>query len=169
MNRQLMVLCALGAVVWFGSACAKPNINDLSSWRGCLVQSSYEPGRFKRGPLTAGDSTQLIYASFNGEANKYAVLHIEVPGALPKNKAVFVGGDDTSDFNIRYQQGTTMQNYDSNTVKGKVKVISFDQEKAIVEVDFNVSEPVVDLKSVGSVPIKGTMEMQRVRSVRECY
>lgn len=170
--RRAARLCAVGAA-WIALAaaagCAAPNINDLSSWRGCLVQASIESRNMPHGPLTAGDPTQLIYATWNDEANEYAILRLEVPGSLPKNRGVFVGGDAESDFKVRFQRGTTLQDYDSNTVKGKVKVIEFDAQSAVIEVDLTVADPVLDLKERGSLPLKGRLELQRVPTVRSCY
>ncbi len=156
------------AIVALCGACGAPQMTDLSTWQGCLIQSSLAEDPSPNGPLTAGDGTQTLYASWS-IPNKFATLNMEIPGSLPRNKAVFVGGaDGESDFKVRYQQGDTMQTYDSYTVKGQVTVVDFSAQKVTLDVDLTASEPVTDLNVIGPVSLKGRFEMQRVNSIKTC-
>jgi hypothetical protein len=149
--------------------CKTPMSSDLSTWQVCLIQPSLTEAPSKFGPLTAGDTVQTLYGSWT-IPNKYATLSMEIPGALPKSRPVYVGGDrDEGDFKVRYQEGGTMQTYDSYTVKGKVNVLSFTDRKAVLDIDLKVSKPVTDLDQKGEVVLKGEMEMQRVSGLNECY
>jgi hypothetical protein len=167
MSRSFIIVSLLASVALVG--CSTPRSSDLSSWQVCLIQPSLTETPTSFGPLTAGDAVQILYGSWT-VPNKYATLSMEIPGALPKNRPTYVGGDrDEGDFKVRYQEGATMQTYDSFTVKGKVNVLSFTDRKAVLDIDLTVSNPVTDLDQVGEVVLKGEMEMQRVRGLNECY
>lgn len=168
-GRLALLWIAAVALLWTGVGCATPSFNDLSTWRGCLIQPSLSEDPSDNGPLAGGDAEQTVYISWQGKANEYASLRVALPGSLPRKKAVEVANDEESFMEARYQQGTTMQEYDSRTVKGQVTVQDFDDRKATMDVDLTVSEPNLDVNLVGAVPLKGRLELQRVRSVKECY
>lgn len=166
MSRCVFIVALAASISLAG--CSTPKVTDLSTWQACLIQPSLTESPSPNGPLTAGDAVQILYGSWT-TPESYATLSMEVPGALPKNKQVFVGGNpDEGDFKVRYQQGDTMQTYDSYTVTGKVTVVEFDAQKALLDVDLTISDPLMDLKEAGTLNLKGRLEMQRVRAVDQC-
>jgi len=151
-------------------SCATLPASDPSNWRACIIQPMAFAVEGDR--IDVGGSRQVyLYAQWGESAyssrSDYGSLLVEIPESLQLNQPIPILS--TSDDRSRYREGADMLSYDSETIAGTLTVISASRRKLEVDLDLQATEPVLDLRERGMVPIKGRVELQAVSSIRDCY